>query len=124
MEDYVLNDNYYQPHPQDLVAGETTPLRISKKYLDLAGNREPNIDWSVIPEMLDLVEKTEIPSWWKNEALGHLRDAMNEDLSDVRRMHHFDLAGSRIWEGSTTAHSFYPPKLPSLMKLFQSAGGR
>lgn len=116
--------NYYHPIEQPLLEGETTPLRNSQKYLDLAGNREPNIDWSVIPEMIQLVKESDARPWWREEAIGHLQDAMNEDLPEQRRMQHFDHAGSRIWEGMFRGSAGLSRNLGPLMILFKNAGGQ
>lgn len=120
-----MNHEYYTPIEQPLLEGETTVLRNSQKYLDIAGNREPNVDWAVIPEMIKIVEGSGLQEPWRQEALGHLRDAANENLSEQRRMQHFDHAGSRVWEGGTI---FYRngtmAGLAKYMTLFARSGGK
>lgn len=122
-----MNKDSYIPVLLPLEEGETTQLRLSEKYFHIAGNREPSVDWAAIPEMIRLVEDSDIRGWWKEEALGHLHDASNDALDERRRMHHFDVAGSRIWEGSTTQYGcmgYYARNLGPLMRLFKDAGGQ
>lgn len=108
------------PAPQRKFRSETTVRVLSGRYLKEHGYRLAPIDFSVIPEMIGIVEATNfVRLHYRLEIMGHLLDAHNEDLPHYVRVQHFDLAGSRYWDATDRGQH----TIPRFMVLFRQAGG-
>lgn len=99
--------------------GEQERRVTTRYYFYGPGQREPKIDWTLIPEIEWLLRRMGEDM---NHHVGkHLEDAKNESLPEQVRMHHLDIAFSRVWNAQVHM-GVRERNFPLLVSTFQKAG--
>jgi hypothetical protein len=116
-ENRVVSNKYYTEYAR--TPGEKSRRVVSSIYARGAGSRTPKIDWALVKEIQNFINTSSTE--FVSAITTHLEDALNEDLSEEIRMHHLDIAFSRVWMayrhfGVSSEH------IPQLVYLFQKAG--
>lgn len=113
-------DNPFRMIDLPRIPGETVRRRVRERYLmALRSEFNPTRDFTAIPKIVDTLDNQE--SMLYNLAKDHLKDAANEDLPMEVRVHHFDIAGSLIYQSITQSEN--PTKGTRALTLWRSAGG-
>lgn len=101
-----------------LVKGETVQRMLTNHYLrELDRYKDVDRNFLVIGILRAVVPV--LPEWVRELYVMHLNDAENTMLPHQVRVHHFDIAGSLLWQ----AHVMNDARVATALNVWKEAGG-
>ena len=115
-QEAMTTNDYWTTFP--LVRGETVQRMLTNHYLREL-DRYKDVDRNFLVVGILRTVAPLLPEWARELYVMHLNDAENVELPHQVRVHHFDIAGSLLWQAQT----FYDARVATALNVWKEAGG-
>lgn len=112
----TIIDGYMTTFP--LVRGETIQRMLTNHYLREL-DRYKDVDRNFLVIGILRAATPALPTWAQEIYTMHLNDAENVTLPHQVRVHHFDIAGSLLWQ----ANMLHDASVATALNVWKEAGG-